>query len=113
MGKIPNRVEIEHRPDEIDDRRFIGHWEGDIVIPSHKQSGLVTLVERRNGYVLAARLPRNSAELTQAAMIRLLKPRRGAVQPTTLDTGSEYAGHEAVAKVVKAVMYCCDPCCSG
>jgi IS30 family transposase len=44
LGKIPNRVGIEHRPDEFDDRRFIGDWEGDTVIQDHKQSGLVTLV---------------------------------------------------------------------
>jgi len=113
LGKIPNRVGIEHRPDEIDDRRFIGHWEGDTVIQGQKPSGLVTLVERRSGYLLAERLPWISAELTQAAMIRLLKPRRGAVQTITLDNGSEFAGHEAVAKAVTAAMYFFDPYCSG
>ncbi|MBZ9559705.1 IS30 family transposase [Halomonas coralii] len=113
LGKIPNRVGIERRPAEVDDRRFIGHWEGDTVIHGHKQSGLVTLVERRSGYLLAARLPKISAELTQAAMIRLLKPRRGAVQTITLDNGSEFAGHEAVAKAVTASTYFCDPYCSG
>ena len=113
LGKIPNRVGIERRPAEVDDRRFIGHWEGDTVIHGHKQSGLVTLVERRSGYLLAARLSKISAELTQAAMIRLLKPRRGAVQTITLDNGSEFAGHEAVAKAVTASTYFCDPYCSG
>uniref|UniRef100_UPI0035DA184A IS30 family transposase n=1 Tax=Halomonas piscis TaxID=3031727 RepID=UPI0035DA184A len=29
LGKIPNRVGIEHRPAKIDDRLTIGHWEGD------------------------------------------------------------------------------------
>ncbi len=76
------------------------------------QSSLVTLVERRSGYLLAARLPRISAELMQAAMIHLLRPRRGAVKTITLDNGSEFAGHEAVAKAVTAAMYFCDPCCS-
>ena len=113
LGKIPNRVGIEHRPAEINDRRFIGHWEGDTVVQGHKQSGLVTLVERRSGYLLAARLPRLSAELTQKAMIRLLKPRRGAVQTITLDNGSEFADHETVAQAVTAATYFCDPYCSG
>ncbi|MBB3185625.1 IS30 family transposase [Halomonas fontilapidosi] len=113
LGKISNRVGIEHRPAEADDRRFIGHGEGDTVIQGHKQSGLVTLVARRSGFLLAARLPRISAELTQAAMIRLLKPRRGAVQSITLDNGSEFAYHEAVAKAVTAATYFCDPYCSG
>ncbi|MBR9879742.1 MAG: hypothetical protein GYB17_09580 [Gammaproteobacteria bacterium] len=56
-SKITNRVGIEHRPAEVDGRRFISHWEGDTLIQGHKQSGLVTLVERRSGYLLAARLP--------------------------------------------------------
>ncbi|SDJ60928.1 Transposase and inactivated derivatives, IS30 family [Billgrantia gudaonensis] len=113
LGKIPNRVGIEHRPAEVDDRRFIGHWEGDTVIQGHKQSGLVTLVERRSGYLLAARLPKVSAGLTKAAMIRLLKPRRGAVQTITLDNGSEFAEHQAVAKAVTAATFFCKPYCSG
>jgi len=113
LGKIPNRVGIEHRAAEIDERRFIGHWEGDTVVQGHKQSGLVTLVERRSGYLLAARLPKLSAELTQKAMIRLLKPRRGAVQTITLDNGSEFADHETVAQAVTAATYFCDPYCSG
>ena len=113
LGKIPNRVGIEHRPAEVDDRRFIGRWEGDTVIQGHKQSGLVTVVERRSGYLLAARLPRISAELTKAAMIRLLKPRRGAVQAITLDNGSEFAEHQAVAKAVTAATFFCDPYVPG
>ena len=113
LGKIPSRVGIEHRPAEVDARLVIGHWEGDTVIQGHKQSGLVTLVERRSGYLLAARLPRVSAELTQAAMIRLLKPRRGAVKTITLDNGSEFAGHIAVGKAVTAKTYFCDPYRSG
>ncbi|MCK0746835.1 IS30 family transposase, partial [Chromohalobacter nigrandesensis] len=113
LGKIPNRIGIEHRAAEVDDRRTIGHWEGDTVLKGHKQSGLVTLVERRSGYLLAARLPNITAELTQKAMIRLLKPRRGAVQTVTLDNGSEFANHETVAKAVTAAVYFCDPYCSG
>nr|WP_311945393.1 IS30 family transposase [Halomonas piscis] len=101
-GKIPSRVGIEHRPAKIDDRLIIGHWEGDTVLKGHKPSGLVTLVERRSGYLLAARLPGITAELTQTAMIRLLKTRRGAVESITLDNGSEFAGHETVAKAVVA-----------
>ncbi|MGO3004912.1 MAG: IS30 family transposase, partial [Halomonas sp.] len=113
LGKIPNRVGIEHRPADVDDRLMIGHWEGDTVLKGHKQSGLVTLVERRSGYLLAARLSHITAELTQKAMIRLLTPRRGAVKTVTLDNGSEFANHEAVAKAVSASIYFCDPYCSG
>ncbi|MBR9924044.1 MAG: hypothetical protein GYB28_03525 [Gammaproteobacteria bacterium] len=47
---------IEQRSPEVEERRYIGHWEGDTVLKGHKESGLVTLVERRSDYLLAARL---------------------------------------------------------
>lgn len=72
LNKLPNRVGIEYRPAKLDERRFIGHWEGGTVPQGHKQSGLVTLVERRSGYLLAARLPKISAKLTNVAMIHVL-----------------------------------------
>ncbi|EHA16483.1 transposase [Halomonas sp. HAL1] len=63
---------IEHRPTEVDDRLIIGHREGDTLLKGHNQSGLVTLVERRSGYLMTARLPKITAELSEKAMIRLL-----------------------------------------
>lgn len=48
---------IEQRPVEVEERRHIGHWEGYSLLKGHKESGLVTLVEGRTGYLLAARLP--------------------------------------------------------
>ena len=109
LGKIPHRVGIEQRPAEAEERRHIGHWEGDTVLKGHKESGLVTLVERRSGYLLAARLSTITATGTAKAMTRLLKPRRGAVQTITLDNGSEFAEHRQVAKAVSAKTYFCDP----
>jgi IS30 family transposase len=37
LGKIPNRVGIEHRSPAIEKRLTIGHWERDTVIYGHKQ----------------------------------------------------------------------------
>lgn len=109
LGKIPHRVGIEQRPNEVEERRHIGHWEGDKVLKGHKESGLVTLVERRSGYLLAARLPTITATRGAQAMTRLLAQRRGAVHTLTLDNGSEFAEHRTVAKAVSAKTYFCDP----
>ena len=109
LGKIQHRVGIEQRPAKVEERRHIGHWEGDTVLKGHKESGLVTLVERRSGYLLAARLPTITATRTAQAMARLLAPRRGAVHTITLDNGSEFAEHWKVAKSVSAKTYFCDP----
>ena len=50
LGKIPDRVGIERRPKAVDDRLHIGHWEGGTILHGHKNSGAITLVERRTGY---------------------------------------------------------------
>lgn len=113
LGKIPNRTGIEHRPPEVDQRLAVGHWEGDTVLHGHKQSGIVTLVERRSGYLLAGQLGRITAELTANTIIRVLNPIRGAVHTLTLDNGSEFADHQRMAAALSMVTYFCDPYCSG
>jgi IS30 family transposase len=113
LGKIPNRTGIEQRPAEVDTRLTIGHWEGDTVLHGHKQSGIATLVERRSGYLLAGRLPRVKSSLAADAIIRLLRPIRGAVKTLTLDNGSEFAEHQRMAGALSMATYFCDQYCSG
>lgn len=72
LGKIPNRVGIDCRPKEIEHRAALGHWENDTVLQGHKQSGLVTLVERRSGYLLAGRLKRFTANQTTRTVISVV-----------------------------------------
>ena len=48
---IPNLVPISDRPEIIDGRAKIGHWEGDLVIfTSFKSNNLTTLVERKSRF---------------------------------------------------------------
>jgi len=109
LGKIPERVGIECRPKAVDDRLHIGHWEGDTILHGHKNSGAVTLVERRSGYLLADCVPKLKADLVTGVIIRELKPIRGAVQTLTLDNGSEFADHQTFSKALSLDSYFCDP----
>jgi IS30 family transposase len=109
LGKIPNRVGIAARDEAVDHRLTLGHWEGDTVLKGHKDSGLVTLVERRSGYLKMAILEAVSAGNTAKAIVRLLAPIRGAVKTITFDNGSEFASHEMVSKALTAKAFFCDP----
>src|SRR5206468_3420377 len=53
-GKIPGCLEIAGRPAEANERRHIGHWEGDTMVGTKRQGTLVTLVDRKSRYVLLA-----------------------------------------------------------
>ena len=109
LGRIPNRVGIEDRPGHVDERLTIGDWEGDTVLHGHKQSGMVTLVERRSGYLLAEVLPQLKAEPTGEAIIRQFRRIRGAVKTLTFDNGFEFADHQRVGQALSAATYFCDP----
>jgi transposase, IS30 family len=111
-GTLKNRVSIEHRPAVVDKRSRIGDWEGDTVIGKGHQGVLVTLVERKSRYTLAARLDsRHSNKVTQA-IIELLRPHKLQCKTLTFDNGKEFAEHEFIAKCLNAKVYFAHPYCS-
>lgn len=62
-GQIIGRRPINERPAQIETRSQIGHWEGDIIIGAHHQQVVVTLVERKSGYVILAKVNNKTANL--------------------------------------------------
>lgn len=111
-GTLKRRVSIEQRPQVVDQRSRIGDWEGDTVIGKGHQGVLVTLVERKSRYTLAARLDsRHSTKVTQA-VIGLLGPHKVQCKTLTFDNGKEFAEHEFIAKCLNANVYFAHPYCS-
>lgn len=111
-GTLKNRVSIEQRPAVVDKRSRIGDWEGDTVIGKRHQGVLVTLVERKSRYTLAAQLDsRHSNKVTQA-IIELLGPHRQQCKTLTFDNGKEFAEHEFIANCLDAKVYFAHPYCS-
>lgn len=106
---IPNRVGIECRPKSIDLRETVGHWEADTVVGSQHRGVLVTLVERKSGFTLAAPLKRATAKATANAIVKLLRPYQPLVKSITYDNGREFSQHEKVAKALKCAGYFADP----
>lgn len=55
-GQIIGRRPISDRPAHIETRSQVGHWEGDTVIGAAHQHAIVTLVERKSGYAVLAKV---------------------------------------------------------
>lgn len=105
-SKIPNRVSISKRPEIVDRRKELGHWEGDSVIYPNLKA-INTINELKTGYVVFTKLERKTAEFTARAMSKGLQ---GHVSKTlTLDNGSEFTRHEKVAKEAQVETYFCHP----
>jgi transposase, IS30 family len=111
-GQIPNRRGIEARSAAVETRKRIGHWEADTVIGKAHKGALVTLVERKSGFVLIKKVDFKRADLVSEAMIDLLNPVKQMVATMTYDNGKEFAMHESVNTAIECESFFADPYCS-
>jgi len=109
-GKIRDMVMISERPAEIEDRAVPGHWEGDLIIGTHK-SAIGTLVERQTRYVMLFQVPKgNRAEDVRIALTDTIKKLPEHLwQSLTWDQGKEMAQHAKFTIDTGIQVYFCDP----
>jgi len=72
--QIPNRRPLSERPLHIEARRQVGHWECDTVIGGNHKGAAVTMVERKSGYAVLAKVMNKRSDLVSSAIMSDLKP---------------------------------------
>ena len=105
---IKDRVSIHERPEEVNDRSEIGHWEGDLIICQRTRPVLV-LHERKTRLTLAARLTGKGAAETASvimAILRRIDPRLR--QSITFDNDTAFARHTLLREALGMATWFCD-----
>ena len=108
-GQIVGRRPISERPLHVESRHRLGHWEGDTVIGAGHKQAIVSLVERKSGYAILAKVTNKSADLVGAAIIKGLIPICSSVKTITFDNGKEFAGHACIDEALGSTTYFADP----
>lgn len=107
--KITPEQMISNRPAEVGSREVAGHWEGDLIIGAMNQSCVGTLVERKTGFVLLAKMQSKSAQHVregfEANMINVPDFLRLSM---TYDRGAEMAQHSLMSKRLHLKIYFAD-----
>jgi transposase, IS30 family len=112
-GQLPACVSIEGRPAVVDRRARCGDWEGDTVVGAGHRGGAVTLVDRKTGYLLLAKVRDRHATTVRQAITQLLQPLPSKLRKTlTLDNGKEFAEHEQLAAEAALRVYFAKPYCA-
>lgn len=103
---IPNRVWIDARPKEVDNRQTIGHWEGDTIMYG-RLKGINSLVERKTRFVILTKLNSKTPEETEHVVVSRLEDTMCST--ITFDNGIENRNHENMTKSLGAPVYFCHP----
>lgn len=113
-GPIANRTPISERPAEATLRQRLGDWEGDTMIGARHSGSIVTVVDRKSGYLLAAKMSDGRAWSLNRAAERAFRAIPAEVRHTlTVDNGSEFAGHQKLSRRLRMSIYFADPYCSN
>jgi IS30 family transposase len=106
---IPNRVDIDERPEAANNRERTGDWEADTIIGKNHKGAIVTLDERRSKLRLAAPSEGKKAKSVREVIVNLLTPIKSFVKTVTFDNGKEFTQHEVIAKELNCQTYFAKP----
>ena len=99
---------IDMRPLHILRRRRLGHWEIDTMV-GPGSAAVITLVERKTGYVLIGKVrSKNAADVTRRT-IALIRAQRRTMRTITADNGTEFAGHRRIEHLTGVRFYFAHP----
>ncbi len=100
---------ITTRPASVAGRRRIGPWEVDTVLGRGSQECILSLVERKTGYVLIGKLAVHTAQAFAERAIPLMRAQVHPVRTITADNGAEVSGYRAIQRATGTQFYFAAP----
>lgn len=90
-GPLPS---IDNRPQEVELRQNIGHWEDDLIVSKVSKPALKTVNERLSGLVFIEKVRDKTISESNRSVMKCLQPIPPEYRKTlTRDRGSENLGH--------------------
>ena len=108
-GRLVGKRHISERPEAVQRRRRIGHWEGDTVMGADLRHCVLTLVERKTGYLVMKKLSARTKEQAAAALSQAVFELARLVRTITLDNGTEFHDYMSVERLHRVRFYFATP----
>ena len=115
VPKSKKERSIELRPEYINNREEIGHFEMDLVLgkKGKNKECLLTLIERKTRFEIVIKLKNRTSEEVLKAMERIkenLKTYSSNIfKSITTDNGSEFSRYEEIEEILGTKVYFCHP----
>jgi IS30 family transposase len=108
-GKLLNKPMIDARPISINERSEFGHWEIDLVHGRGSKHCVLTLVERKTGYLLMGKLINKTVNETNRRLMKLMGKSPEIFKTITADNGTEFHGYKEIQQKANLQYYFCHP----
>ena len=109
--KLSEAIPIQMRPENINKRRELGHWEIDNMEGKRRDKTSVSVsVERITRKVRFGKLWGHTAHVKTDIVVNQLKDEhKGLVKSITVDRGPENAGYKQISEKLGVPVYACNP----
>ena len=109
-GRLAGKRPITARPAVVAARTQVGHWEVDTMLGAGQAGACVlTLVERKTGYLLLGQLPARTTAAVNHRATRLIRAQPRPVRTITADNGTEFHGYATIEQATAARFYFAAP----
>ncbi len=108
-GRLANKRHISERPASVEARKYKGHWEIDTVHGRGSSDCIVTLLERKTGYVMIGKLPNKSTVSLNKKTISLINRDTTNFKTITADNGTEFHQYKRIENHHNVKFYFANP----
>lgn len=109
-GRLLGKRPITARPGVVERRARIGDWEGDTMVgPAGTRPCLLSLVERKTGFLVLGKLAARTAAEVNRCAAPLLQAQPHPVRTLTVDNGTEFHGYAALEADTPTRVYFATP----
>lgn len=105
-GKIPDRIMIDQRPTEINNRESIGHYESDTIVGAHHKSAISTYVDRYSRFLVIGKMRDRTADsLVKSTVEGFRNIPLEKIKSFTSDNGQEFSKFKELEKTFEIKQY--------
>lgn len=108
-GRLANKRHISERPPSVETRKYKGHWEIDTVMGRGSTDCIVTLNERKTGFLMIGKLRDKSTQSLNKKTKRLINREPSCFKTITADNGTEFHQYKKIEKASDVLFYFANP----
>ena len=108
-GRLANKRNISERPNSVETRKYKGHWEIDTVHGRGSNHCIVTLLERKTGYLMIGKLPSKSTASLNKKVLSLMKRDPTGFKTIAADNGTKFHQYNGIEAQTNVKFYFANP----